>query len=98
MKGHFFTVDGPGGKKFSNSVEQAYVELSKDAYHQVVEDCLFANHPKQANYLAPSIMPLRKIFDPNYYKITSQFAGGYPRPHIEIAESLWDFSESAKYI
>ena len=43
-------------------------------------------------------MPIRKKFDPNYYKITSEWGGGYPRPMVEISESLWDFSEAAKTI
>ena len=38
---------------------------------------------------------MRKRFDPNYFKIVSEWAGGYPRPLVEVSESLWDFSESA---
>ena len=43
-------------------------------------------------------MPLRKNFDPNYFKITSEWAGGYPRPMVEVSESLWDFSDAARVI
>lgn len=59
---------------------------------------MLSNNPKAANHLAPSIMPQRGRFDPNYYKITSEWAGGYPRPMVEVTESLWDFSEAAKMI
>jgi hypothetical protein len=59
---------------------------------------MLSNNPKAVNHLAPSIMPIRKQFDPNYYKITSEWAGGYPRPMVEVSESLWDFSEAAKMI
>ncbi len=75
-----------------------YTELGKEIYYQVVEDCLMSNNPKAATHLAPSIMPIRKMLDPNYYKITSEWAGGYPRPMVEVSESLWDFSEASKMI
>jgi hypothetical protein len=75
-----------------------YTELGKETYYQVVEDCLLSNNPKAANHLAPTIMPIRKMFDPNYYKIISEWAGGYPRPMVEVSESLWDFSEASKMI
>ena len=75
-----------------------YTELGEDSYHQVIEDCLLSNNPKAANHLAPPIMPLRKKFDPSYYKITAEWGGGYPRPMVEVSESLWDFSEAAKMI
>jgi hypothetical protein len=75
-----------------------YSELGKDTFYQVIEDCMLSNNPKAANHLAPSIMPQRGRFDPNYYKITSEWAGGYPRPMVEVTESLWDFSEAAKMI
>lgn len=55
---------------------------------------ILSNHPKALGHLAPTIMPLRKKLDPNYYKLTSQWGGGYPRPIVEVAESLWDFSEA----
>jgi hypothetical protein len=64
----------------------------------VIEDVLLSNNPKAVNHLAPPIMPIRKKFDPNYYKITSEWGGGYPRPMVEVSESLWDFSEAAKMI
>jgi hypothetical protein len=73
-------------------------ELGEGVFSQVVEDCLLTNNPKAVNHLAPSVMPVRKRFDPNYYKITSEWAGGYPRPMVEVSESLWDFSEAAKLI
>ena len=59
---------------------------------------MLSNNPKAVNHLAPSVMPTRMQFDPNYYKITSEWAGGYPRPMVEVSESLWDFSEAAKMI
>lgn len=59
---------------------------------------MLSNNPKAVNHLAPSVMPTRMLFDPNYYKITSEWAGGYPRPMVEVSESLWDFSEAAKMI
>ena len=75
-----------------------YTELGRNTFCTVVEDVLLSNNPKAVNHLAPPIMPIRKKFDPNYYKITSEWGGGYPRPMVEVTESLWDFSEAAKMI
>lgn len=75
-----------------------YSELGADSFYQVIADTLLSNNPKAVNHLAPSVMPTRMQFDPNYYKITSEWAGGYPRPMVEVSESLWDFSEAAKMI
>lgn len=85
-------------KKFQNQMDLVHSELGHDTFYQVVEDTLMSNNPKAVNHLAPSVMPIRKKFDPNYYKITSEWAGGYPRPMVEVTESLWDFSEAAKMI
>lgn len=79
-------------------MELIYTDLGTDTFYQVIEDCMLSNNPKAVNHLAPSIMPLRQRFDPNYYKVTSEWAGGYPRPMVEVSESLWDFSEAAKMI
>ena len=79
-------------------MDMIYTELGSDTFYQVIEDCMLSNNPKAVNHLGPSIMPLRKRFDPSYYKITSEWAGGYPRPMAEVSESLWDFSEAAKII
>lgn len=79
-------------------MELIYSELGVDTYYQVVEDTMLSGNPKAVNHLAPSIMPIRHRFDPNYFKITSEWAGGYPRPMVEVSESLWDFSEAAKII
>jgi hypothetical protein len=42
-----------------------------------VEDSLLSNHPKAIYYNAPSVFPLRKQIDFDYYRITSLWGGGY---------------------
>jgi len=79
-------------------MDLVYTELGKNSFYQVAEDVLLSNNPKAIYHLAPPIMHTRKKFDPNYYKITSEWGGGYPRPMAEVSESLWDFSEAAKMI
>ena len=49
-------------------------------------------------HLAPSVFPLRKKLDSNYYKLISQWGGGYPRPLVEFSESLWDFTDAGNLI
>lgn len=98
LKDYIFGFDFESAKKFQNQMDLIYTELGRETFYQVVEDCLISNNPKAANHLAPSVMPLRQQFDPNYFKITSEWAGGYPRPMVEVSESLWDFSEAAKMI
>lgn len=98
LKDQIFNFDFESANKFQNQMDLIYTELGKGSYYQIVEDCLISNNPKAVNHLAPSIMPTRKKFDPNYYKITSEWAGGYPRPMVEVSESLWDFSEAARLI
>ena len=75
-----------------------YTRHGRDTFHQVLEDCLFSNHPKSLSHLAPAVMPIRRKFDPNYLKITSEWGGGYPRPMVEFSEKLWDFTDTAKLI
>ena len=98
LKDNIFGFDFESAKKFQNQMDLIYTELGTDTFYQVVEDTMLSNNPKAVNHLAPPIMPTRKQFDPNYFKITSEWAGGYPRPMVEVSESLWDFSEAAKMI
>eukprot|EP00347_Sterkiella_histriomuscorum_P004301 403360970 len=97
LKGNFFPLDHQSGKKFENQLKLIHSQFkSSDTFHQIINSCLLSNHPKAVNHLAPSVMPLRKYFVQNYYKITSQWAGGYPLPIIEFADSLWDFNDQSQ--
>lgn len=98
IKDQIFGFDFDSAKKFQNQLDMVYTELGPQTFHQVIEDCLLSGNPKAANHLAPSVLPMRRRFDPNYHKVTSEWAGGYPRPMVEVSESLWDFSDAAKLL
>eukprot|EP00347_Sterkiella_histriomuscorum_P003333 403364690 len=76
-------------QKIENQMMFINEEFDDITYQQAVQDVLLSQNSKALTNLAPSNLPHRKLFDPNYKKTTRDWGGGYQRPLIEMIDSTW---------